>query len=258
MNKPPSAPKALALIRQLGLAPWRVGLSIVLTLPFTLQANPVGDVLQAALSHPSVRARQAQLQAADQDTLAVQARYFGRGNLLLDHTRFEDSHVVGYFYPGQTAPALLDNTISRVGISYSLPIDLFGVIAASRDKAQGNREALALLARQEQLLRLNQAASALGRKQALLLQGQALTSQRLRVEASVARIRQEVALGRTAGVDQALAESDLARMLAEEARLQGQLNDTRADLQDAVARPRGRHTNSGPHPPGKRWTRTKP
>jgi outer membrane protein TolC len=233
MNQTPSESKAQARIRQLGLTQLRVGLAIVLTLPFTLQANPVVDVLQAALSHPAVRARQAQLQAADQDTQAAQARYFGRGNLLLDHTRYEDKHVVGYFYPGQSAPALLDDTISRVGISYSLPIDLFGVIAAARDKAQGNREAQALLARQEQLLRLNQAASALGRKQALLLQAQALSSQRLRVEASVARIRQEVALGRAAGVDQALAESDLARMLAEEARLQGQLNDTRADLQDA-------------------------
>ena len=233
MNQTPSTHRLLARLRHLGQAHLRVGLGMVLSLPLTLQANPVGDVLHAALSHPAVRARQTQLQAADQDALAVQARYFGRGNLLLDHTRYEDKHVVGYFYPGQSAPALLDDTISRVGISYSLPIDLFGVIAAARDKAQGNREAQALLARQEQLLRMNQAASALGRKQALLLQAQALSSQRLRVEASAARIRQEVALGRAAGVDQALAESDLARMLAEEARLQGQLNDTRADLQDA-------------------------
>ncbi|OIP19914.1 MAG: hypothetical protein CO105_03910 [Comamonadaceae bacterium CG_4_9_14_3_um_filter_60_33] len=209
------------------------GLAMALCLPLSLHANPVGDVLQAALTHPAVRSRQAQLQAAELDESAAAARYFGRGNLLLDQTNYEGKRVVGYFYPGQPTPALLDDNISRVGISYSLPIDLFGVIAASREKAQGNREALALLARQEQLLRLNQAASALGRKQALQLQAQALTIQRQRVEASVGRIRQEVDLGRTAGVDLTLAESDLARLLAEEARLQGQLSDTRADLLDA-------------------------
>ncbi|MDR3368911.1 TolC family protein [Rhodoferax sp.] len=213
--------------------PALLGLFISLTLPLSLHANPLGDVLQAALDHPAVRSRQAQLQAAEQDESAAQARYFGRGNLLLDQTRYEGQHVVGYFYPGQPTPAILDDNISRVGISYSLPIDLFGVIAASREKAQGNRKALELLARQEQLLRLNQAASALARKQALQLQVQGLQTQRERVEVSAARIRQEVDLGRTAGVDLSLAESDLARLLAEEARLQGQLGDTRADLHDA-------------------------
>lgn len=210
-----------------------VSLAVILAAPMSLRANTLGDVLRAALEHPAVRSRQAQLQAAEQDAAAAGARYFGRGNLLLDQTRYEGKHVVGYFYPGQPTPAILDDTISRMGISYSLPIDLFGVIAASRDKAQGNRDALALLARQEQLLRLNQAASALTRKQALQMQAQALQTQRARVEASVARIRMEVALGRAAGVDLALAESDLARLQAEEARLQGQLGDARADLRDA-------------------------
>lgn len=210
-----------------------IAIAIAFSLPTPLHANPVGDVLQAALSHPAVRSRQAQLQAAELDASAATARYFGRGNLLLDQTNYEGKRVVGYFYPGQPTPAILDDSISRVGISYSFPVDLFGVIAASREKAQGNRDALELLARQEQLLRLNQAASALGRKQALQLQALALSTQRQRVEASVARIRQEVDLGRTAGVDLVLAESDLARLLAEEARLQGQLSDTRADLQDA-------------------------
>jgi len=210
-----------------------LALLLALAVPLVASANPLGDVLQAALDHPAVRSRQAQLQAADQDASAATARYFGRGNLLLDQTSYEGKHVVGYFYPGQPTPAILDDNISRVGISYSLPIDLFGVIAASREKAQGNRDAQDLLARQEQLLRLNQAASALTRKQALQLQTQALQTQRERVEASVARIHQEVDLGRTAGVDLALAESDLARLQAEEARLQGQLGDTRADLRDA-------------------------
>jgi len=210
-----------------------LGLFLALTMPVAASANTLGDVLQAALDHPAVRSRQAQLQAAEQDASAATARYFGRGSLLLDQTSYEGQHVVGYFYPGQPTPTILDDTISRVGISYSLPIDLFGVIAASREKAQGNRDAMELLARQEQLLRLNQATSAVTRKQALQLQTQALQTQRARVEASVARIRQEVDLGRTAGVDLALAESDLARLQAEEARLQGQLGDTRADLLDA-------------------------
>lgn len=225
----PSRPR----VRPFTFQPAVLSLLMALAVPMAASANTLGDVLQAALDHPAVRSRQAQLQAAELDASAATARYFGRGNLLLDQTSYEGQHVVGYFYPGQTTPAILDNRISRVGISYSLPIDLFGVIAASREKAQGNRDALELLARQEQLLRLNQAASALTRKQALQRQAQALQTQRLRVEASVARIRQEVDLGRAAGVDLGLAESDLARLQAEEARLQSQLGDARADLRDA-------------------------
>jgi len=109
-----------------------LALLLALAVPLVASANPLGDVLQAALDHPAVRSRQAQLQAADQDASAATARYFGRGNLLLDQTSYEGKHVVGYFYPGQPTPAILDDNISRVGISYSLPIDLFGVIAASR------------------------------------------------------------------------------------------------------------------------------
>lgn len=210
-----------------------IGLLLTLGLAGMAHAGPLGDVLQATLKHPAIQARQMQSQAAGSDLSASTARYFGRGSLLADQTRFDDQHVVGYFFPGQTTPALLDNNITRFGLNYSLPVDLFGVIAAARDKAKNNLAAAEWLTQQETLLRLHQATTAYTRKQALKAQADALRVQRERVQASVARVRQEVELGRSAGVDLSLAESDLARLRADEARLQGILGDTRADLLDA-------------------------
>lgn len=196
-------------------------------------ATPVGDVLRATLEHPGVRARQLQADGARHDLSAATARYLGRGTLLAEQTRYDDKHVVGYFYPGQPGAALLDNRITRYGVSYTLPVDLFGQIAAARAKAQNNLVALELLTQQETLLKLHQASSAYVRKQALQTQVEALRVQRERVETSVGRIRAEVELGRAAGVDLKLAQSDLARLQADEARLQGILTEARADLQDA-------------------------
>lgn len=208
-------------------------LTLALGMPCFASATPLGDVLNAALSHPAVRARQGQAAGARDDLSAATARYAGRGSLIADQTRYEGKHVVGYFYPGQPTPAILDDNISRYGLSYILPIDLFGVIAASRERAKNNLLASELLAQQETLLHLHQALSAYSRKQALQSQAEALKLQRERIEMSVDRIRKEVELGRTAGIDLSLAESDLARLLADEARLQGILGDTRADLVDA-------------------------
>lgn len=217
----------------LKLKPAALWLTLALGVPGLAIATTLGDVLNATLSHPAVRAKQSQAMGARDDLSAVTARYAGRGSLIADQTRYDDKRIVGAFYPGQPTPAFVDSSVTRYGVSYTLPIDLFGVIAASRERAKNNLMASELLAQQETLLRLHQATSAYARKQALQSQAEALKLQRERIETSVNRIRKEVELGRAAGIDLNLAESDLARLRADEARLQGIFGDTRADLEDA-------------------------
>ena len=196
-------------------------------------AGELGDVLHAALDHPAVAARKRQVEGAESDLSAATTQYFGRGSLTADRTRYENQRVVGIYVPGQTAPLYEDDAIIRYGVSYALPVDVFGVIAAAREKFRNNLAAAQLLARQETLLRLHQAGSAYVRKQALQAQADALRVQRERVEASAERVRKEAELGRAAEIDVRLAQSEVARLSADEARLKGILGETRADLIDA-------------------------
>lgn len=196
-------------------------------------AGPLGDVLRAALEHPSVLARNQQADAARTDVSAATAQYLGRGNLIADRTGYDGDRIVGVYVPGQLAAPIKDDRITRYGIVYTLPVDVFGVISAARDKAKNNLAASELIARQESLLRLNQAGNAYVKKVALQMQADALRIQRQRVEASAERVRKEIELGRTAGVDMQLVESELARLRADEARLQGIIGENRADLIDA-------------------------
>lgn len=211
-----------------------VVLAGLLLMSTVAQATPLVEVLQAARQHPSVRARQAQAQAAQLDVDAAGRRYLGRGNLMVDQTHYDDQRIVGAFYPGQPSPVRLDDSITRYGISYSVPIDLFGVIDAARARALANQGSTQLQLQQEVLLRQHQALAAYVRQQASLAQRSALMVQRERLQTALTRIRQELALGRAAGLDVKLAESDMARLQADEARLQGVLGDTRAELIDAT------------------------
>ena len=196
-------------------------------------AGSLGDVLRAALDHPAVLARNQQADAARTDVSAATAQYFGRASVIADRTRFEGDRVVGFYVPGQSAPLLKDDRLTRYGVFYTLPVDVFGVISAAREKAKNNLATSELLARQETLLRLHQAGNAYVRKLALQAQAAALRIQRERIEASTERVGKEVELGRSAGVDLLLAQSELARLRADEARLQGFVGETRADLIDA-------------------------
>ncbi|MFN3397711.1 MAG: TolC family protein, partial [Sulfurimicrobium sp.] len=222
MKIPPFQPKRLAIL-----------LLAAAGVCAQAQAGELGDVLRAALDHPAVAARKRQVEGAEGDLSAATAQYFGRGSLIADRTRYEDQRVVGIYVPGQTAPLYKDDAIIRYGVSYALPVDVFGVIAAAREKLKNNLAAAELLARQETLLRLHQAGNAYVRKQALQAQADALRVQRERVEASAERVRKEAELGRAAEIDVRLAQSEVARLSADEARLKGILGETRADLIDA-------------------------
>lgn len=219
------------------------------------QATPLAEVLEAARLHPSIRARQSQAQAAQLDVEAARQRYLGRGSLIADQTRYDEQRIVGAFYPGQPSPVRLDDTITRYGLTYSVPIDLFGVIDAARSRALANQTSAELLAQQEVLLRQHQALAAYVRQQASLAQHVALTVQRQRVQTTLTRIEQELALGRVAGVDLKLAQSNLARLHADEARLQGSIGDARAELMDASGQDYAVDAGMTPAPP---WSASTP
>lgn len=195
--------------------------------------GPLNDVLRAALEHPSVMARNQQVDAARTDVSAATAQYLGRGNLIAEQTHYEGERVVGVYVQGQTDPLLKDDQITRYGVAYSLPVDIFGVISATREKAKNNLEMTELLACQERLLRLHQAGNAYIKKLALQAQADALRLQRKQIEASSVRVRKEVGLGHAAGIDLQLVDSEVAKLRADEARLQGMIEETRADLMDA-------------------------
>lgn len=207
------------------LAPWSAS-----------SASDIADVLRAALDHPSVDARMEESQAAQQELSAVTRRYFGSGGLNAEVARYEDPRFIGILSPTTLAAPPFDRSASRYGIVYSVPIDLFGAIAAARHAAQANLEAAQLTERQQLLLKLHDATSAYVQLQALRRQEAALASQRQRVTATVERVRREVQVQLAAGVDLKLAESEMARITSDEVRLQGSVNEARAALDEATGK----------------------
>jgi len=207
-----------------------------LTLASTGQAGELGELLQAALQHPQVRAAANQTGAAQAQKEAATGRYFGSAVLSTGWHNYEGQRVVGVFTPGTPSVPLISDKISQTGLTYSLPVDIFGVIAANRERAQYDLAAAELLARQQTLLKLHQAASAYLGLQALLRQREALVFYRQRVEATSLRIQKEVELGKAAGVDVRYAESELARLGADEAQINGALIQAQADLAEASSR----------------------
>ncbi|HUW50489.1 MAG TPA: TolC family protein [Sulfuricella sp.] len=208
----------------------------VLTLAPTAHAGELGDLLRATLQHPQVLAAASQSGAAQAQKDAATGRYFGNAVLSTGSHQYEGQHVVGVFVPGMPGVPLISDRINQTGLTYSLPVDIFGVIAANRERAQYDLAAAELLSRQQTLLKLHQTTSAYLTLQALLKQREALAAYRQRVEATYRRIRKEVELGKAAGVDARYAESELARLVADEAQLNGELVQAQADLAEASSR----------------------
>jgi len=219
--------------------PFRFSASLLsMALGFSAQAGELGDLLRAALEHPQIQAASAQADAAQAQKDATDGRYFGSASLSAGWHRYEGQRVVGVFVPGAPGLPLVSDRVTQAGVNYSLPVDLFGVIAASRERAQQDLNAAQLATRQQTLLKLHQAASAYFTLQALLRQKEALTPYRNRVEATVTRVRQEVALGKAAGVDASYAESERVHLVADETALNGAIAQAQADLAEASGRER--------------------
>ena len=174
-----------------------------------------------------------QKEAAQAQQNAATGRYLGAAALLSGWHRYEGLRVVGAYVPGQPGLPLVSERVTQAGVNYNLPVDLFGVIAAGRERAKQDVAVAELAARQQTLLKLHQTASAYLTLRATLKQREALVFYRSRVEATHKRIRQEVELGKTAGVEARYAESELARLSADETLLNGNIAQAQADLLEA-------------------------
>jgi outer membrane protein TolC len=197
------------------------------------QAGELADLLRASLDHPRAAARAGEVAAAGDDLKAAEARYYGQGSLVAGLSRYEHPRVVGMFTPGDPTPADTSRDIARAGVVYSLPIDLFGVVAKARERAESNLQAARLGQTQDRLARLHQAAAAWFRLQALRRQAEALGKLKASVTAFRDRLVKEVALGRSARVNLRLAESEYQRVLADEAQLAAQVDTALAELVEA-------------------------
>jgi outer membrane protein TolC len=119
-------------------------------------------------------------------------------------------------------------------VNYSLPVDVFGAIAANKERAGHDLHISDLLGRQQALLKLHQAANAYVTLQSLRAQQESLALSRKRVEATFQRVKKEFELGKAAGVDARYAESEVARLSADEAVLSGAVAQTQADFAEAT------------------------
>jgi len=199
----------------------RILLLPVFLLSHIAHAGELGELLQSVLQHPQIRAASRQSEAAQAQVDAARRRYLGSANVSAGWHQYEHQRVVGIFTPTSPDVALVSDHITQIGVNYALPVDLFGVIAASRERAGRDLAASELLGRQQTLLKLHQTANAYFTLQALHKQGEALAVAEKRVAATVARVKKEVELGKVPGIDARYAESELARLEADRAQLDG-------------------------------------
>jgi outer membrane protein TolC len=199
-------------------------------------AGELGDLLRDVLDHPDIAAQRSLADAAGNQLDAASASYYGSGSASAENTTYESDRFLGVLNPsGFASPSFARNQF-RYGVSYTLPVDLFGVIAANRESAERNLAAAALVLHQETLLKLHQALSAYVRLQALRAQTTALELQRQRVAATVQRVAAEVGSGELGSTDLKLAQSELARVDAERVGLEGQREQALAALEEAAGR----------------------
>ena len=150
-----------------------------------------------------------------------------------DGTATRASAWSAYTRRDSRALPLTSDAIGQAGINYSLPVDVFGVIAANRERAQQDLASAELLARQQTLLKLHQASSDYFSLQALLSQKEALVLYRRRVEATH-RPHQEGSRTRQGGRrGRELCGKRSMRLAADETALQGAVTQAQADLQEA-------------------------
>lgn len=200
----------------------------------TAMAGELGELLQATLQHPQVRAASNQTGAAQALVDAASGRYLGSAVLSTGWHRYEDQRIVGVYTPGTPMVPLTSDRIAQTGVGYSLPVDVFGVIASNKERAQNDLRAAELLGRQQTLLKLHQAVNAYSTLQSLIKQKEALALSKKRVDATYRRVRKEFELGKAAGVEARYAESEVARLSADEAVLDGAVSQAQADFAEAT------------------------
>ncbi|QUN06977.1 TolC family protein [Shewanella yunxiaonensis] len=199
--------------------------------------SELGDLLRATLDNPSVLSSRLQSEAARLQIDAARGKFYGQAAVGYDQRRYEGPHVVGYYAPGTLPDPLIDNNVTVLSISYRLPLDIFGQIAASVDNANNQAVAAHLLYRRQQLRKLHQTLGAYYTLYALKKRKLALLAYKGQVERMHKRLTEEVALGRSAHVQLTYAESQLARLLSDETQIQGDIFATQASLSESSGKP---------------------
>lgn len=195
-------------------------------------AGELADLMREALQHPAVAARGAQVQAAQSDLDAAGDRYWGAGSLSADQATYESSRFLGVLNPSGFANPDFARSQFRFGASYNLPVDLFGAIAANRDAARDNLALAQLAERQEALLHLHQTLTAYVQLQALEAEIAALDVQHRRVATTIDRVAAQVQAGSLGPTDLKLAQSEKARVEAEQVSMAGERDELLAHLED--------------------------
>lgn len=217
-------------------AGWLVALLLIATAVPPAQAQPLAELLREAMDHPRVAAREHGVAAAEAALDAETAGYLGGGELFASGTRFEDDRIVGPFVPYDFAALPADRQFAQYGIRYRLPVDVFGVIAAARERAARDLDAARLLRRQETVLNLHRVATAYADLKALHRQETALAKRGEALARTETRIRTQMELGQASKLDGRVVASEVAAHRAEAARLEGALDEARARLAEAVGR----------------------
>lgn len=219
-------------------APSRVAAAalVVAALCRSASAGELGDLMRDALQHPGVAARTAQVRAAQSDLDAAGDRYWGAGALSADQANYESSRFLGVLNPGGFANPDYARSQLRFGASYSLPVDLFGAIAANREAARENLALAQLAERQEALLKLHQTLTVYVRLQALQTQADALEVQHRRVATTIERVAAQVQAGSLGPTDLKLAQSERARVEAEQVGIAGERDELMAQLDELAGR----------------------
>jgi len=197
-----------------------------------VQASELGDLLRAALDNPSVSAARSQAEAAEAQAGAARGRYFGQTTASYGLHRYTEIRVVG-----QYSTPVRGDSLTTAGLSYVLPIDVFGQVAAAVDKASGEAAAARFGHRRQQLAKLHQTLGAYYTLYALEHRQAALLVYRSWIETTVDRLENEVKLGRSAPVQARYAQSQLYRLRSDEAQLAGDIAATQASLAEATGRP---------------------
>ncbi len=189
------------------------------------------SLLQGVLTHPSVTAAKDNANAAQYQMDAATDQYFGSGTLSSGWHQFEGQRIVGVFVPGITP--LISDKIIQSGASYSIPVDLFGIISANKERSKQELGVAEFSAQQQVLFKLHQASTAYLVLQSLEKQKQALALYKKRVELTLRRMTTEVELGRAARVDELYVESEFSRVSADQAVLETQIEKAQADILEA-------------------------
>lgn len=187
-----------------------------------------------ALGHPAVAAAAGRVEAATAAEDAARWAWAGSGQAFVEELHSNDQRFVGMMTPQAFANPTFSDDLTTYGVRYSLPIDLWGVIAATRRAADADRRMAELALRQQQLMRLHQVTAAYATLLVIREQQATLKTQAERTEQTLVRVQRQIDNGDAATADLRLAQAEQARVQAGSEQLAAQQASAMAALDDAI------------------------